>query len=175
MSEFVSVNSITRGLIQERGCKVLRHMQTPGNGHWARAFERWQAGTPMIGSAIGLKAALDFLEQTGLKKAEAWEQHLLKIATDALQQIPGLRIIGTAPQKGPILTFTIDGVHPLDLAAILDTQNIAIRTGHLCAQPLLRKFGCEAAARASFAIYNTEDDVERFVQALLQNIVKIKM
>ena len=127
---------------------------------------RFEAGTPIIGSAIGLKAALDFLQKAGLKRAEAWEHRLLTLATEGLGRIPGLRIIGTSERKGPILTFTIDGVHPLDLAALLDCQNIAIRTGHLCAQPLLRRFGCEAAARASFALYNTEEDVERLIEAV---------
>ncbi|MBF8263569.1 MAG: putative cysteine desulfurase [Parachlamydiales bacterium] len=127
---------------------------------------RFEAGTPMVGSAIGLMAALHFLLSVGLNRAAEWEHRLLSIATNRLESIDGCRIIGTAPGKGPIVTFTIDGVHPLDLAAWLDCQNIAIRTGHLCAQPLLRRFGCEAAARASFAVYNTEEDVERFIQAV---------
>ena len=131
---------------------------------------RFEAGTPMIGPAIGLKSALEFLEQVGVKNAAAIEQHFLELATSQLQKIHGLRIIGTAPQKGPILTFTIDGVHPLDLASLLDCKNIAIRTGHLCAQPLLRLYGCEVVARASFAIYNTDEDIECFVRAVQQAV-----
>jgi len=133
---------------------------------------RFEAGTPMIGSAIGLKAALDFLQEIGIHSAAAWEQHLLSIATNMLSRIPKLRIIGTALHKGPIITFTVDDVHPLDLAALLDCKNIAVRTGHLCAQPLLRKFGCESALRASFALYNTEEDVERFVSAVKETLIK---
>jgi cysteine desulfurase/selenocysteine lyase len=129
---------------------------------------RFEAGTPAIGPAIGLKAALDFLQQAGLHAAAAWEQHLLKLTTDRLSEISNLRIIGTAPEKGPILTFTIENVHPLDLGALLDCKNIAIRTGHLCAQPLLCQFGCESVMRASLAIYNTEEDIERFATALIE-------
>lgn len=135
---------------------------------------RFEAGTPMIGSAIGLMAALNFLQNTiGLHAAAAWEDRLLQMATNELSQIDGLRIVGTAPQKGPIITFAIDGVHPLDLAALLDSQNIAIRTGHLCAQPLLGLFGLTAAARASFAIYNTEDDVEFLVRGVKKAVQEI--
>ena len=94
------------------------------------------------------------------------EGKLLQLATENLSQIPGLKILGTAPQKGPILTFHIEGVHPLDLATLLDLKHIAIRSGHLCAQPLLRGFGIEAAARVSFGIYNTAEDVDRFSEEL---------
>jgi cysteine desulfurase / selenocysteine lyase len=133
---------------------------------------RFEAGTPMIGSAIGLKAALEFIQKIGIPAAAEWEQHLLALATQRLSRIPRLRIIGTAPRKGPIITFTIEKVHPLDLGALLDCKNIAIRTGHLCAQPLLRRFGCESALRASFALYNTEEEVEQFVRAI-QDSLKI--
>ena len=126
---------------------------------------RFEAGTPTIASAIGLKAALEFLQEIGLNAAAAWEHHLLTLAAERLSHISGIRIIGTSPHKGPIITFTIEKVHPLDLAALLDCKNIAIRTGHLCAQPLLRRFGCESAMRASFALYNTEEEIERFAVA----------
>lgn len=135
---------------------------------------RFEAGTPMVGPAIGLMAALRFLLSIGLNRAAEWERRLLFLAAKQLESIEGLRIIGTAPGKGPILTFTIEGVHPLDLAAWLDCQNIAIRTGHLCAQPLLRRFGCDSAARASFAIYNTEEEVEQFVQAVRQCLQEVR-
>lgn len=121
---------------------------------------RFEAGTPIIGSVIALKAALDFIEQ------HRQPDLLLPYATERLQEIPNLKIIGTAPEKGPILTFHIEGVHPLDLATLLDLKDIAIRSGHLCAQPLLRKFGLTAAARASFGIYNTIHEVDLFVEAI---------
>ncbi len=121
---------------------------------------RFEAGTPMIGSVIALKTALEFMER------HPETNELLPYATQRLLEIPNLKIIGTAPEKGAILTFHIEGVHPLDLATLLDLKNIAIRSGHLCAQPLLRKFGLTAAARASFGIYNTLEEVDLFVDAV---------
>ena len=129
---------------------------------------RFEAGTPLIGSAIALRAALEFVEQ------HRQPDFLLPYATERLQAIPDLRILGTAPHKGPILTFHIEGVHPLDLATWLDLKNIAIRSGHLCAQPLLRKFGLAAAARASFGLYNTLEEVDRFADALVEAIHHLK-
>ena len=127
---------------------------------------RFEAGTPIIASAIGLKSALDWMTQIGLAAIAAHEKVLLHQTEKALLQIPGLRIIGTAPQKGPVVTFAIDGIHPLDLATYLDLKGISIRSGHLCAQPLLRTFGLESAARASFALYNTAEDVEALLAAV---------
>ncbi len=121
---------------------------------------RFEAGTPLIAQVIALKTALEFVEQN--RKPDL----LLPYATDLLSSIPGLKIIGTAPEKGPIITFNIEGVHPLDLATLLDLNHFAIRSGHLCAQPLLRKFGLSSAARISFGIYNTHEEVERFAAAL---------
>lgn len=123
---------------------------------------RFEAGTPIIGSVIALKTALEFV-QKNIKPCP-----LLRIATKKLLEIPGLKIIGTAPQKGPIITFCIEGVHPLDLATLLDLKNIAIRSGHLCAQPLLRRFGLEAAARISFGLYNTEEEIDLFASAVAE-------
>jgi cysteine desulfurase/selenocysteine lyase len=123
---------------------------------------RFEAGTPIIGSVIALKTALEFVEKN-MRPCP-----LLGLATKKLLEIPGLKIIGTAPQKGPIITFHIEGVHPLDLATLLDLKNIAIRSGHLCAQPLLRKFGLEQAARISFGVYNTEEEVDLFVAAVAE-------
>jgi cysteine desulfurase/selenocysteine lyase len=121
---------------------------------------RFEAGTPIIGSVIALKSALEFI------KAHRQPDELLPYATKALEAIPNLKIIGTAPQKGPIITFHIEGIHSLDLATLLDLKHIAIRSGHLCAQPLLRKFGLTTAARISFGIYNTRQEVDQFVEAL---------
>jgi cysteine desulfurase/selenocysteine lyase len=134
---------------------------------------RFEAGTPVIGGAIALKAALDFIKSIGLKQISAHENALLKRATEQLLAIPNLRILGTAPNKGPILTFHIEGVHPLDLATLLDLDNIAIRSGHLCAQPAMRAFGLEAAARASFGIYNTAEEVDLFAAAIRKAVGKL--
>lgn len=121
---------------------------------------RFEAGTPIIGSVIALKTALEFVER--------YRSHpsLLSYATERLLLIPGLKIVGTAPHKGPILTFHMEGVHPLDITTLLDLKNIAIRSGHLCAQPLLRKFGLTVTARASFGFYNTRNEIDVFADAL---------
>lgn len=123
---------------------------------------RFEAGTPSIAGVIGLKTALEFVEK------HRHPDTLLGFATEKLLKIPGLKIIGTAPEKGPILTFHIEGVHPLDLATLLDLKNISIRSGHLCAQPLLRKFGLTAAARASFGLYNTREEVDQLIEAVME-------
>lgn len=123
---------------------------------------RFEAGTPIIASVIALRTALEFVQQN-IKPCP-----LLQVATKKLLEIPGLKIIGTAPQKGPIITFHIEGVHPLDLTTLLDLKNIAIRSGHLCAQPLLRKFALEQAARISFGLYNTEEEIDLFASAVAE-------
>lgn len=121
---------------------------------------RFEAGTPIIGSVIALKHALTFIQ------AHRQSSSFLEYATEKLLAIPGLKIIGTAPQKGPIITFQIDKIHPLDLATFLNLKQIAIRSGHLCAQPLLKKFGCESAARISFGLYNKIGEVDLLVEAI---------
>lgn len=132
---------------------------------------RFEAGTPLIGPVIALKTALDFIEEIGRPHIAAYEKALLEQATLALQKIEGLQILGTASEKGPLLTFTLEGIHPLDIATLLDLKQIAIRSGHLCAQPVLRLFGVSSVARASFGIYNTPEEVDRFA-ADLQSIVR---
>lgn len=131
---------------------------------------RFEAGTPIIASVIAFKAALDFIESIGRDKIAAHEQMLHAALEEGLRAIPGLRILGTAPNKGPITTFAIEGVHPLDLATLLDLKQIAIRSGHLCAQPALRAFGLESAARVSFGIYNTKADVDFFLEEIKRAI-----
>jgi cysteine desulfurase/selenocysteine lyase len=121
---------------------------------------RFEAGTPIIAPVIALKTALEFIERNRRST------NLLSYATERLEAIPDLKIIGNAPEKGPIITFHIEGVHPLDLATLLDLKNIAIRSGHLCAQPLLRKFGLKVASRASFGIYNTIQEIDQFANAI---------
>jgi cysteine desulfurase/selenocysteine lyase len=135
---------------------------------------RFEAGTPPIAEAIGLKAALAFIESIDREKIFQHEQNLLALAREELSQISGFREVGTAFPKGPILTFSIHRIHPLDLAAVLDSKNIAIRSGHLCAQPLLRKWGYDSVSRASFALYNTEEDVLRFTRAVRDSVSLIR-
>lgn len=130
------------------------------------APERFEAGTPNISGAIGLGAAFDFMRSLDWNQIHAHESALLAAATSGLLEIPGLRIQGTVPGKAPIVSFTLDGVHPHDLGTILDTEGVAIRAGHHCAQPLLRHLGVQSTARASFALYNTLSEVEQLVRAV---------
>lgn len=130
--------------------------------------QRFEAGTPAISGAIGLAAALDYLKQLDLIKIEAYDQRLLSYATERLRRIPGLRIIGEAPQKGAILSFIMDGIHPSDIGHLIDHEGIAIRTGHHCTQPLMQRFGIPATARASFSMYNTFAEIDALENALLK-------
>jgi len=127
---------------------------------------KFEAGTPHIAGAIGLGAAVDYLESIGLEQIAAAEQDLLEYATQRLAGIPGLTLVGTAPQKAAVVSFTVDGVHPHDLGTILDHEGVAIRTGHHCAMPVMEFYGLPATARASFAFYNTRPEVDRLVEAL---------
>jgi len=121
---------------------------------------KFEAGTPAIASQIGLGAAIDYLNIIGREKAAVYEHELLRYATERLSSIEGVRIIGTAREKLSVLSFTIDGVHPHDIGTILDQQGIAIRAGHHCAQPVMKRFNVPATARASFAFYNTKAEVD---------------
>jgi len=127
---------------------------------------KFEAGTPDIAGAIGLGAAIDYLESLGMERIAAAEQALLVYANEQLATIPGLRFVGTASEKAAVVSFTIDKVHPHDLGTILDHEGVAIRTGHHCAMPVMEFFGLPATARASFAFYNTRAEVDRLVAAL---------
>ncbi len=127
---------------------------------------KFEAGTPHIAGAIGLAAAMDYLDGIGLERIAAVEHDLLDYATRQLTTLPGLRLVGTAPDKAAVASFTVDGVHPHDLGTILDHEGVAIRTGHHCAMPVMEYFGVPATARASFAFYNTRDEIDRLVAAL---------
>jgi len=128
--------------------------------------QRFEAGTPDIAGAVGLKAALDYLAGLDRTAAARYEAALLDYATERLAAIPGLRIIGTAPEKAAVVSFVIDGVHPHDLGTIVDRYGVAIRVGHHCAMPVMTAFGVPATARASFAFYNTFAEVDQLVEAL---------
>jgi cysteine desulfurase / selenocysteine lyase len=122
---------------------------------------KFEAGTPHISGAVGLAAAIDYVDDVGLERIAAWERELLAHATARLSAIDGLTIIGTARHKASLVSFVVDGVHPHDLGTILDQEGIAIRTGHHCAMPAIEFFGVPATARASFAFYNTRDEIDR--------------
>ena len=130
------------------------------------APHRFEAGTPPIVEAIGLGAAITWLEAQDRQAIHAHKQALLARATEALRSVNGLTLHGTAPGKGPVLAFSVEGAHPHDLAQILDRYGVAIRAGHHCAQPLMSHLGVSATARASFALYNTLEEVDVFVEAL---------
>ena len=129
---------------------------------------KFEAGTPHIAGAIGLGAAVDYLERLDFERAAAWEQELLEYGTAALEQIEGLRIIGTAPHKAAVISFVLDGIHPHDIGTIVDHAGVAIRTGHHCAMPIMDYYGVPATARASFSFYNTKEEIDRLVAALLE-------
>ena len=127
---------------------------------------RFEAGTPNIAGHIGLGAAVDYLTAIGMNEIEAREAELLAHATEALGRIDGLRILGTAPEKAAVISFLVEGAHAHDLATLLDLEGVAVRSGHHCAHPLMQFFGVAATCRASFAFYNTHDEIERFAAAL---------
>ena len=134
---------------------------------------KFEAGTPHIAGAIGLGAALRYINSLGMQNIAAYEQQLLVYATQQLSKVEGLRIIGTAPHKAAVVSFVMKNIHPHDLGTILDTEGVAIRTGHHCAMPVMSFYCIPATARASFAFYNTFDEIDRLVAALhhAQNVM----
>jgi cysteine desulfurase/selenocysteine lyase len=129
---------------------------------------KFEAGTPNIEGAVGLGAAVDFLQQLDWTGVAEHEADLLAYANERLSAVAGLRFVGTAHRKVPVVSFVLDGVHPHDVGTVLDQEGVAIRTGHHCTQPVMDFFGVPATARASFALYNTRDDVDRLAAALRQ-------
>ena len=127
---------------------------------------KFEAGTPHIAGAVGLAAAIDYLGAIGMERVAAAEHRLLEYATARLTTVPGLEIVGTAPAKAAVVSFTLGRVHPHDLGTILDMEGVAIRTGHHCAMPVMEFYGIPATARASFAFYNTRAEVDRLVDSL---------
>ena len=130
---------------------------------------KFEAGTPNIAGAVGLGAAVRYLDELGIEAIGEWESHLLGIGTERLEAIDGLRIIGTAENKASVLSFTLEGVHPHDLGTVIDHYGVALRTGHHCAMPAMDFFGVPATARASIALYNNEQDIESLATAIEQS------
>lgn len=133
---------------------------------------KFEAGTPNIAGAIGLGVAIDYLQDLGMERVATYEANLLDYATQAIAEIPGVRLIGTATHKASVISFTVDGIHPHDLGTVLDHQGVAIRTGHHCAMPVMEFFGVPGTARASMAFYNNTADIDQLVKGLY---VAIKM
>ncbi len=127
---------------------------------------KFEAGTSNIAGAIGLGASIDYVNTVGMDSITMHEQKLLHYATDLIKEIPGLKIIGNAKNKCSIISFVVENIHPHDIGTFLDYEGIAIRTGHHCTQPLMHRYNIPATSRASFAMYNTEQEIETFIQAL---------
>jgi cysteine desulfurase/selenocysteine lyase len=133
---------------------------------------RFEAGTPNIAGAIGLGAALEYVNHVGLDAIAAYEHDLLGYATEKLTAIDGLKLIGTAVSKAAVLSFVLDGVHPHDAGTVLDQQGVAVRTGHHCAQPVMQRFGVPATVRASLALYNTKEEIDALAAGVRQ-VIKV--
>jgi len=131
---------------------------------------KFEAGTPDIAEAIALGVAIEYLNSIGMENIERYEHDLVAYATEKLSSIPSVRLIGNARERAGVVSFVIEGIHPHDIGTILDQEGIAVRTGHHCAQPIMQRFGIPATARASFAFYNTKEEVD----ALAQGILKVK-
>ena len=141
---------------------------------FAQAPQKFEAGTPNVGGAVGLGKAIEYISQFSMEEIELHEHKLYKTAIKGLSEIDGFKEHGTTKDKAAVLSFTIENIHPHDLATFLDAQGIAIRTGHHCCQPLMKVLGVEATARASFALYNTEEESERLVEAVKKAVAILR-
>lgn len=133
---------------------------------------KFEAGTPPIAAAIGFGTGIEYLSKIGLDTIAAYEHELLNYATEQIEAIPGVRIIGNTPTKVAVLSFTLDGVHPHDVGTLLNQEGIAVRTGHHCAQPIMQRYNIPATTRASFAFYNTKAEVDALI-AGIQSVQKV--
>jgi len=133
---------------------------------WAALPAKFEAGTPPIAQAVGLGAALEYVSGVGLEAIAAHESDLLNYATQQLASVKGLKIVGTAPSKTSVISFTLDCAHPHDISTIIDRAGVAVRAGHHCAQPLMERMGVSATTRASFGMYNTHEEADTLVAAL---------
>ncbi len=127
---------------------------------------KFEAGTPAVGDVIGLRKAIEYMQQTGIQRIAEYEQELLSYATEELRKIPGLRIIGEAAHKAAVVSFLVGEIHPYDMGVLLDHQGVAVRTGHHCTQPIMDHFHIPGTVRASFALYNTKEEIDTLVRAV---------
>ena len=149
------------------GGEMIREVRFEGTS-FAEPPHKFEAGTPNIAGFAGVRAAIEYYQGLGFEAIHAWEQQLLAYATERLREIPGLRIIGEAAEKEPVISFLLEGAQATDLATLLDLQGVAVRSGHHCAHPLMQYFGVPATLRASLAFYNTLEEIDAFVAALLK-------
>ncbi|HEX2220508.1 MAG TPA: cysteine desulfurase [Gemmatimonadales bacterium] len=158
--------AILEGMPPWQGGGDMIEQVTLERSTWAAPPARFEAGTPPIAEVVGLAAAIDYVESVGLDRIGAWESELLQMATARLTEVPGVRLVGTAAAKAAVLSFVLDGVHPHDLGTVLDDEGVAVRAGHHCAQPVMARYGLPATVRASFAFYNTPDEVEALARGV---------
>ena len=149
-----------------KGGGDMIHTVTFEKTTYAQIPHKFEAGTPPIAAAIGLGAAVDYLSALGMPAIAAHEHALLRCATERLQDLPGVRIVGTARSKAAVLSFVLEGIHPHDVGTLLNQEGVAVRTGHHCAQPLMKRLGVAATSRASFAFYNTLAEVDALVAGI---------
>jgi cysteine desulfurase/selenocysteine lyase len=149
------------------GGDMIREVRFSGTT-FAKVPHKFEAGTPNIAGFVGLSAAIDYYEALGFPAIQAWEQDLLAYATARLRDVRGVRVFGTAPEKEPVISFLLEGAQATDLATLLDLQGVAVRSGHHCAHPLMQFYGVPATLRASLAFYNTREEVDIFIAALLK-------
>lgn len=151
----------------QSGGEMIRIVERDGST-WAEVPHKFEAGTPNIAGAVGMAAAADFLEEVGFDEIAEHERTVVRYAVEQLSQVPGLRIYGPASldERSGVISFTLGDAHPHDISTILDSEGVAVRAGHHCAQLVMRHFGVAATARASFYLYNTTDEVDRLVEAL---------
>jgi cysteine desulfurase/selenocysteine lyase len=134
---------------------------------------RFEAGTPNIAGGIAFGVAVDFLQKTGFKAIATYENELLQYATDELQKIRNLKIIGTAGQKAAVISFVVEGIHPFDIGSIIDKLGVAVRTGHHCTQPIMQHYKISGTVRVSFAFYNIKDEIDVFIKALEKSLMML--
>lgn len=149
------------------GGEMIREVRFDGTS-FAEAPHKFEAGTPNIAGFAGMSAAIDYYQALGFEGIRAWEHELLGYASERLREIPGLRIVGEAKDKEPVISFLLEGAQATDMATLLDLEGVAVRSGHHCAHPLMQFFGVPATLRASLAFYNTREEVDAFIAALLK-------
>ncbi|TDX32951.1 cysteine desulfurase/selenocysteine lyase [Modicisalibacter xianhensis] len=156
------------------GGEMIKTVSFDAGTTYADIPHKFEAGTPPIANVIALGRALEWVTDVGIARIGAWEQQLLAHANGRLADIDGLRILGTAPRKAGVISFVVEGAHAQDIGLLIDQLGVAIRTGNHCAQPLLHHFGVEATCRASFAAYNTQEEVDTFVEALQRVVAMVR-
>ena len=149
------------------GGEMIREVRFNGTS-FADAPHKFEAGTPNIAGFAGVGAAIDYYRSIGFEAIRAWEYELLSYATERLREVPGVRIFGEAKEKEPVISFLVDGAQAMDMATLLDLEGVAVRSGHHCAHPLMQFYGVPATLRASLAFYNTREEVDAFIAALLK-------